>query len=232
MVQKDLEPNGLTLETVTVSSLDQTPLSALEGSENNVFDSQGLRTIAEITQKNLVDRQQIELAAKKTMKEREVETARFLATQDVEQANALAQAEANKAKARAEAESGAAVFKSEQDRLAGQAAATSQQAVQLARVSADQAVQLANVEREKQMAVQGQISDQASREAEITKQRSLEIMQREKAIALAQKEKEQAEAEAQRLALHAQLDAILDNGHVVHSRKRLKDKIMAGPLSD
>ena len=40
------------------------------------------------------------------------------------------------------------------------------------------------------------------------------------------------EAEAQRLALHAQLDAILDNGHVVHSRKRLKDKIMAGPLSD
>ena len=40
------------------------------------------------------------------------------------------------------------------------------------------------------------------------------------------------EAEAQRLALHAQLDAILDNGHTVHSRKALMDKIMAGRIEE
>jgi len=207
MVQKDLEPNGLTLETVTVSSLDQTPLSALQGSEHNVFDSQGLRTIAEITNKNLVERQQIELAAKQTMKEREVATARFLAGQDVEQAKAVAEAEANKANARAQAESGAAVFRSEQDRLAGEAAAKSQQLVELARVSSQQAVELANVEREKQVAVQAQGKDQAAREAEITKQRSLEIRQREMAIALAQKEQERALTEASRLAAEKDREA-------------------------
>jgi uncharacterized membrane protein YqiK len=65
MVQKDLEPNGLTLETVTISSLDQTPLAALQGMDQNVFDSQGLKTIAEITNQNLVARQQIELQAKR-----------------------------------------------------------------------------------------------------------------------------------------------------------------------
>ena len=200
MVQKDLEPNGLTLETVTISSLDQTPLAALQGMESNVFDSQGLRTIAEITNLNQVARQQIELEAKRKMKERDVETQRFLAAQDVEQAKALAEAQANKANAAAQAEAGAAVFKAEQDRLSGEAAAKSKQAVDLATVAAEQAVRLAEVEREKQVAVSTEGKDQASKEAGITKTRSLELKGREMAIAVAQKEQERARAEAERLA--------------------------------
>jgi len=48
IVMHDLASNGLTLESVTISALDQTDPTQLE--ERNVFDAQGLRKIAEITQ--------------------------------------------------------------------------------------------------------------------------------------------------------------------------------------
>ena len=44
----DLLQNGLKLETVTISQLDQTPPESLNS--QNVFDAQGLRKITEITQ--------------------------------------------------------------------------------------------------------------------------------------------------------------------------------------
>jgi len=46
-VKSDLESNGLLLESVTISELDQTDPSEL--SDNNVFDAQGKRKITEIT---------------------------------------------------------------------------------------------------------------------------------------------------------------------------------------
>ena len=49
IVTHDLASNGLTLESVTISALDQTDPTQLQ--ERNVFDAQGLRKIAEITQK-------------------------------------------------------------------------------------------------------------------------------------------------------------------------------------
>jgi len=50
----DLRQNGLTLETVTISMLDQTPSENLN--PRNVFDAQGLRKITEITQAQNVER--------------------------------------------------------------------------------------------------------------------------------------------------------------------------------
>jgi len=58
IVIHDLAHNGLTLESVTISSLDQTDPTQLQ--ERNVFDAQGLRKIAEITQKARVERNEIE----------------------------------------------------------------------------------------------------------------------------------------------------------------------------
>src|SRR5690348_7373547 len=58
IVTHDLASNGLTLESVTISSLDQTDPNELQ--ERNVFDAQGLRKIAEITQKARVERNEID----------------------------------------------------------------------------------------------------------------------------------------------------------------------------
>ena len=64
IVKHDLASNGLTLESVTISSLDQTDPTQLQ--ERNVFDAQGLRKIAEITQKARVERNEIEREAEQT----------------------------------------------------------------------------------------------------------------------------------------------------------------------
>ena len=48
IVTQDLQENGLTLESVTISSLDQTPLEYLK--DDNIFDAQGKRRITEVTQ--------------------------------------------------------------------------------------------------------------------------------------------------------------------------------------
>ena len=53
-VKSDLEANGLLLESVTISELDQTDPGEL--SDNNVFDAQGKRKITEITAAAAVDR--------------------------------------------------------------------------------------------------------------------------------------------------------------------------------
>ena len=58
IVTNDLASNGLTLESVTISALDQTDPTQLQ--ERNVFDAQGLRKIAEITQRAKVERNEIE----------------------------------------------------------------------------------------------------------------------------------------------------------------------------
>ncbi|HEY3243607.1 MAG TPA: SPFH domain-containing protein, partial [Phycisphaerae bacterium] len=68
----DLRQNGLTLETVTISQLDQTPPENLNA--NNVFDAQGLRKITQITQEQNVERNRIERDAERATKEKNVST--------------------------------------------------------------------------------------------------------------------------------------------------------------
>src|SRR3989442_709865 len=95
----DLASNGLTLESVTISSLDQTDPQQLI--ERNVFDAQGLRKIAEITQKARVERNEIEreseqqvvtknVSTRKKVLELERDQAEFEADQKMKVANVRA----------------------------------------------------------------------------------------------------------------------------------------------
>ena len=72
IVQHDLSSNGLSLESVTISALDQTDASALQA--QNVFDAQGLRKIAEITQKARIERNEIERESERQVAEKDVAT--------------------------------------------------------------------------------------------------------------------------------------------------------------
>ena len=220
IVGKELEPNGLWLETVTISHLDQTPPDAMNP-EGNVFDAEGRRTIAQITQKYKVERTQIEQEATKKTIDLETGTQQYVFAKQVEQTKAKASTDAEKAKAQADAtalsqkaqaeasaqaqkakaaaEAEAAVFASEQTRKSGEAAAVSQQAVDIAQVAAARQVEIATVEKDQVVAIARQKSEQASREAEIAKNRAVEVSTREQQIAVAQKEAERATAEAGRL---------------------------------
>lgn len=67
-VTADLKHNGFLLETVTISKLDQTDVSNLKA--DNIFDAQGMRTIAEITQKNLTEKNTIVRTGEQARKDR------------------------------------------------------------------------------------------------------------------------------------------------------------------
>jgi len=188
IVEKDLAPNGLTLESVTISRLDQTPPQTMRG-ETNVFDAQGLRTIAEITQKQRVDRNKIEREADQQVKTQDVERDKYIFSQDI----SLSEAEAAKNRdieiAQARNTQEAQTFAAEQERMAG-----------IAKVQKDQAIQVAEVQKNAATQVEDQRRAQAVQEAEINKQRAIEIAEREKAIAVAEKERQRAETEALRFA--------------------------------
>ena len=195
IVEKDLAHNGLTLESVTISRLDQTPPNAMRG-EDNVFDAQGLRTIAEITQRQRVERNQIEREADQRVRAQDVARDQFIFEQDVARSNAEAQKDRNIEIARAQAQQEASTFAAEQTRLAG-----------LAEVKRDEAVQVAEVEKNRALEVAHQQRERAARVAEVEKTRTVELAMRENAIAIAAKERERAESEAQRFAAEARMEA-------------------------
>src|SRR6266568_3352835 len=84
IVIHDLAHNGLTLESVTISSLDQTDPEQLQ--DRNVFDAQGLRKIAEITQRAHVERNEIEREAERAVVEKNVETRKKVLEMERDQA--------------------------------------------------------------------------------------------------------------------------------------------------
>jgi len=192
IVEQDLKPNGLTLESVTISRLDQTPPNAMREADN-VFDAQGLKTIAGIVNTQRVERNKIERQADQLVKQQEVATQKFVYEQERDRAQAEAEQVLQIKQARAEAQQKADTFTSEQEAKAGVAAIRKDEGMKVAEVEKQKAIEVANQEREKA----GQI-------AEIEKARSVSISEREKEIAVSQKEKERAQADAERFAAEAE----------------------------
>lgn len=192
IVEQDLKHNGLTLESTTISRLDQTPPNALR-EQDNVFDAQGLKTIAAVVQAQRVERNRIERVADQQVKQQEVESQKFIYAQERERAQVEAEQVAQIKQARAEAQQKADSFTAEQEARAG-----------IAAIEKEKALQVNDVEKQKAIEVANQARERAQQIAEIEKIRAVEISAREKEIAVALKEKERAEADAQRFAAEAE----------------------------
>ena len=120
IVTHDLASNGLTLESVTISALDQTDPAALQ--ERNVFDAQGLRKIAEITQKARVERNVIEREAEQMIATKNVATRKQVLDLARDQATAEAEQKMKVANIQAGREREIAEFKIQQDEAVMKAA--------------------------------------------------------------------------------------------------------------
>jgi uncharacterized membrane protein YqiK len=223
IVEQDLKSNGLTLESVTISSLDQASLGAMRATEN-VFDAQGTRTIAEQVQAQRVARNQIEREADQRVKEQNVKTAQYVAQQEVIEARARAEAEAAKNIAVAENQQKAATVAAQQNKLAGIARVESEREVKLATVDQSKAVQVADQERE-----------QAALVAGVAKDKAVELARRDQQIAVADAEKRRAAAEALQLAAERDRKAAEQAVLTVQVRAtadRDKDKAVIGKQAE
>ncbi|QBF32820.1 flotillin family protein [Thalassococcus sp. S3] len=160
-VSEDLLKNGLELESVSLTALDQTPFEALD--ENNAFNAVGMRKLAEVIAKSKKERAEIDAEADVAVRRAAMEAERQrLHIERDEQEAAIAQAQQ------------VATLKAAQE--------------------AEIARQVEVAEREKQQA--RIVKEQAIREAEITRDRELEVADQERQIIIAQKSEEESRARA------------------------------------
>jgi flotillin len=186
-VEADLRHNGLTLETVTVSKLDQTDPQLLN--PNNVFDAQGLRRIAEITQAALVERNQIEREAERARAAKDVATRQQILELERQRAEAEAVQRAQVARIQAERDAEAKKAQIEQEQLVATRDVDRQRAVEQAKIEAQQRI------------------IQARREQELTdvdRAKAVETATREMLLAVALADAKKVEAEQKRLAAEAE----------------------------
>src|SRR5579884_1052893 len=201
IVTHDLASNGLTLESVTISSLDQTDPSQLQ--EKNVFDAQGLRKIAEITQKARIERNEIERESERQVVEKNVSTTKKVLDLQRDQAEFEAEQKMKVANVRAAREREVAEFKISQDEAVSRRDIEKMKNIETTEVDRTLAVEQAQVA--KKIALVTKIREQET--AEIQKKQTVEVAERNKEVAVAEKERERAEAQAAVLAAEAERES-------------------------
>jgi len=179
-VSEDLLKNGLELEAVSLTALDQTPFEALD--ENNAFNAVGMRKLAEVIATSKKERAQIDAEASIAVRQSAMEAERGrLAIERDEQEAAIKQAEQIETmKAAQEAEIAARMEDSVRE-------------TEKARIAREEAIRAADIARERKI-----------REAEITRDRELEVADQERQIIIAQKSEEESRARASADAARAE----------------------------
>ncbi|NOD87139.1 MULTISPECIES: flotillin family protein [unclassified Ruegeria] len=171
-VSEDLLKNGLSLESVSLTALDQTPFEALD--ENNAFNAVGMRKLAEVIAASKKERAQIDADA-------EVEVRR--AAMEAERQKLLI--EQDEAQARIEQTQKVETLRVAQEAEIAARTEDSVRETERARIAREEAIRGAEIERERKI-----------RDAEIAKEREIEVAEQERQIIIAQKSEEESRARA------------------------------------
>jgi len=210
-VREDLKHNGLTLESVTVSRLDQTDPKSL--SDANIFDAQGKKKITEITQAALtertrlermqeVERNRLDRTAERDRQTQDVETRKQILALNQDQAQAEADQNTYVANYNAGKEREQAEFKILQEQQVQEATIARTKALEQARIEQELTVQRAGIQRDQTLIQTEQEKEQADiarmqavETARIAQLQAVEVARRDQEIIVAKKEAERALAE-------------------------------------
>lgn len=201
-VARDLELNGLELESASLTKLDQTDTKYFN--PNNAFDAEGLTALTRITEAKRQERNETVRAAEVAIAQQDLEArqrtleiermkkeAELSQQRDIINKTAATRAEA--ALKEAEARRAEEEAKIAADQAIAQRRATALQAQETARIAAELAVQQQKIESDRTAETQG-----------IAKQRDVQIADQDRAITIANKSKAQSEADAQALLAKAE----------------------------
>lgn len=183
-VQEDLMKNGLELESVSLTRIDQTAMQFFD--PNNAFDAEGLTKLTEETQLRAKQRNDIEQDTAVQIAEKNFTTKQEQLRIAQQQTFAVLSQEQEIANRQAEQSAQVAGFEAAKKQESEQARITAERQIQEAEVERDRSVQQKQIEAERGLKV-----------AAIEQQRSTEIAEQERAIAIAQKSEQQSVAEAQ-----------------------------------
>jgi len=178
-----LARNGLELDTVSLTALDQTPFKALD--ENNAFNAVGMRKLAEVIAKSKKERAEIDADAEVSVRRAAMEAARRKLQIDLEEQQAqIAQVQSIETLRAAQV---AEVVKRKAD---------SELESARARIEMEQAIRAADIARERAIREAEIAKERGLQEADIGRERDVALAEQERQIALARKSQEESRARA------------------------------------
>lgn len=194
-VTEDLLKNGLELETVSLTALDQTDQGFFN--PQNAFDAQGLTKLTEEIEARRKQRNDIEQDTEVMVRTKNLQAEQQklqLAREDeyarLAQKREIAVRTANEATTTAAEEA-------EKQREAEEARIAAQQRVDLARIAAERAVEEERIDKERQVTERDIGRKRSVEMAEIDRRKTVELSEQDRAIAIAEKSRSQSEAEAE-----------------------------------
>lgn len=182
-VSEDLLKNGLELESVSLTRIDQTAMQFFD--PNNAFDAEGLTRLTEQTQRRNRERNEIEQDTSVAISRKNFEAKQLQL--EIDRQKRFAELAQTQEVAAREAEQNAIVAKvqAERAREGEEAKITAARQIREAEVAKEQAVRQRVVEAEREVKI-----------ATIEQLRATEIADQNKAISIAQKSEEQSKAQA------------------------------------
>jgi Uncharacterized protein conserved in bacteria len=235
-VQVDLKKNGLELESVSLTGLDQTAREYFN--ENNAFDAEGLTKLTEEIESRRKQRNQIEQDTRVEIdrKKTEADKLAYTIAQENEMAKIAQQKALDENRAKTEAEVAKTV--AEQKRIAEEADIARARAVEVASIEKARDLALSEQDKKIKLAEKTEAEAAATAKANLAKAeavkaeeqvetaRKTEVANRDKAIAVIQAEQEaEQEAVAVRVTAQAEKQAAEDRAAaIVQQAQAEKDR--------
>ncbi|MGR3635360.1 MAG: flotillin family protein [Shimia sp.] len=179
-ISEDLLKNGLELEAVSLTALDQTPFDSLD--ENNAFNAIGMQKLAAVIATSRKERAEITAEADVSVARSEMEAEKRKYEIDREQQ----EASINQVRE-------IQIMQAAQEAEIAQKQEEADKAKEQARIERERAVRASEIERERTI-----------RESEIAKERELEVADQERQIIVARKSEEESQARASADAARAE----------------------------
>src|SRR5215831_9091899 len=190
-VSEDLTKNGLELESVSLTSLDQTGKDFFN--PNNAFDAEGLTRLTQETENRRRQRNEIEQDTEVGVRQKNLDAEKQkLEIQRQEQFLKLEQEQQIKFRA-AEQAALVAARQAEKDREAAQA-----------RIDSERLVKEAEIERDRQVKQKSIEATRAVQVQDVEREKVIEVANQDKAIVVAAKSEEQSQAQAKANAARAE----------------------------
>jgi len=207
VVSEDLLKNGLELESVSLTGLDQTSKEFFN--PNNAFDAEGLTRLTEEIETRRKVRNDIEQDTNVAVANKDLEAERqtLEIQRDTEYARLDQQREVEVRKAAQAAQ--IASEQAQKQREADEAEITAKQKVDTARILAERAVEEERIEKERLIKEKDIGREKSVETAEVEQRKTVELAEQDKAIAIAEKSRAQSEAQAE--ADRARQKAVKEN---------------------
>ena len=194
-VSEDLLKNGLELESVSLSEMDQTDQSYFN--PQNAFDAQGLTMLTETIQARMRRRNEIERDTEVVIRRKDLEAEQHKLELAKEEEFARLKQQQEIEVRRAEQQTNISAEQVEKERQAKEAEIAAKQQVDQAQILAERSIEEEGIARDLFMREKEIARERVIEIAEIQRQKSIDIEEQERSIAITNKSKEQSIVETE-----------------------------------